>query len=115
MLAARYQIVKRHFIAAAPRVTIGMPAGILLFAAIAGMAPLQCATLERLTLDDMIAKSTVIVRGRVTDSWAAFTGSIIYTHYQLEISETFKGAGANRLEVVVTGGTADGVDRKSVV
>ena len=48
---------------------------------VVGIRPLPCATLEQLTLDDMIAQSTAIVRGTVVDSWAALTGSVIYTHY----------------------------------
>ena len=73
--------------------------------------PLQCATLERLTLDDMISKSSAIVRGKVMDSWTAFTGSVIYTHYGIQASESYKGAGQNRLEIVVTGGTVKGVSQ----
>ena len=41
------------------------------------------ATLERLTLDEMIAKSTAIVRGTVTSVRTSFTGRDIYTHYQI--------------------------------
>jgi hypothetical protein len=37
------------------------------------------ATLERLTRDDLIAKSTAIVRGKVISSYASFRGPIIYT------------------------------------
>jgi hypothetical protein len=74
-------------------------------------APLRCATLERLTLDDMISKSSAIVRGRVTDSWTAFTGSVIYTHYRIQASETYKGTPQNRLEIVVTGGAVNGVQQ----
>ena len=44
--------VKRHFIHAL----------VLTFC----MLPLQCATLERLSLDDMVAKATSIVRAKVT-------------------------------------------------
>jgi hypothetical protein len=73
------------------------------------MAPLQCATLQRLSLDDMIAKSTSIVRGKVTTSWAAFSGPIVYTHYTIQVSERFKGSGGNTVEVVVPGGVANGV------
>jgi hypothetical protein len=67
--------------------------------------PLHCATLERLPLDDMITRSTIIVRGKVTASWAAFTGSVIYTHYQIQVSEQFKGASRNSVEVMTPGGT----------
>jgi len=69
--------------------------------------PLQCATLERLSLDDMVAKSTAIVRGKVTGSSAAFSGPVIYTHYTIQVSERFKGGQQGTLDVVVPGGTAN--------
>jgi hypothetical protein len=69
--------------------------------------PLQCATLERLTLDDMIGKSTCIVRATVADSGqGALSGPIIYTHYRLKVSETLKGNAAANMEVAVPGGKA---------
>ena len=71
------------------------------------LAPLQCATLERLSLDDLIQKSTAIVRAKITGSSAGFTGSIIYTHYQLQVSETYKGSAAT--EIAVPGGVAKGL------
>ena len=73
--------------------------------------PLPSATLERLSLDDMITRSTSIVRGKVTASWAAFTGSVIYTHYQIQVGEQFKGAGRDPVEVMVPGGTAKGLSQ----
>jgi hypothetical protein len=77
------------------------------------LLPLRCATLERLTLDDMISKSSAIVRGKIADSWTAFTGSIIYTHYIIQAGETYKGAGQNRREIVVIGGTVNGVHQNA--
>jgi hypothetical protein len=71
--------------------------------------PLECATMGRLSLDEMINRSTMIVRGKVTSSWAAFTGSVIYTHYQVQVSEQFKGAGRNSVEVMVPGGSVNGL------
>src|ERR1043166_7053663 len=85
--------VKRHF----------MLALVLTFC----MMPLQGATLERLSLDDMVAKSTAIVRGTVTKSWAVFNGRDIYTHYNIEVSERLKGAAQGSIEVVVPGGAAN--------
>jgi len=73
--------------------------------------PLECATLERLSLDDMINRSTMIVRGKVTASWAAITGSVISTHYQIQVSERFKGTPRNSVEVMVPGGTARGLSQ----
>jgi len=76
---------------------------------IVAMMPLQCATLERLSLDDLIAKSTAIVRGRITGATAAFSGPVIYTHYTIQVSEKFKGANAGSVDVVVPGGVANGL------
>jgi len=90
--------VKRHIITLAA-----------VFLALTAMPPLRCATLERLTLDEMISKSSAIVRGKVTDSWAALTGSVIYTHYRIQASETYKGGSLNFREIVVTGGTVNGI------
>ena len=73
--------------------------------------PLPSATLERLSLDDMITRSTAIVRGKVAVSWAAYTGSVIYTHYQIQVSEQFKGTPRDSVEVMLPGGTAKGLSQ----
>ena len=64
------------------------------------------ATLQQLSLDQMTQNSTAIVRAHVTGSSAGFTGSTIYTHYKLQISETWKGAPGT--EVMLPGGVAGG-------
>jgi hypothetical protein len=74
---------------------------------VVGIRPLPCATLEQLTLDDMIAQSTAIVRGTVVDSWAALTGSVIYTHYKVQVNESFKGPRQTFVEIVVAGGVVN--------
>jgi len=73
------------------------------------LMPLQGATLERLSLEEMIAKSTAIVRGKVVGSYAALSGPAIYTHYSVQVSERLKGDGSNSVEVVVPGGVAGGL------
>jgi hypothetical protein len=70
---------------------------------------LQAATLERLSLDETIQQSTAIVRGRVLDSYAAFRGSVIYTHYRVQVLEKWKGGQASTLEVLVPGGQSGGL------
>jgi len=77
----------------------------------AGLMPLQCATLERLSLDDMIARSTTIVRGTVGQSWVAAAGPMIYTHYSIRVSERFKGTGGNSVEIVVPGGVINNLSQ----
>ena len=62
------------------------------------------ATLQQLSVDQMTQAATAIVRARVTGATASFTGSTIYTHYQLQITESWKGF--TPLEVAVPGGVA---------
>jgi hypothetical protein len=64
------------------------------------------ATLQQLSIDQMAQSATAIVRARVTGSSASFTGPAIYTHYKLQVSETWKGTGAT--EVMLPGGIAGG-------
>ena len=76
-----------------------------------GIRPLPSATLQQLTMDDLIAQSTAIVRGTVVDSWAALTGSVIYTHYKIQVSETFKGLRQSSVEIVVAGGVVNNLSQ----
>jgi len=71
------------------------------------LAPLPGSTLQQLSLDDMIRLSTVIVRGKTQQTVSTYRNSIIYTHYQVQVSETLKGTAANQLDMVVPGGAAN--------
>jgi len=73
-------------------------------------------TLEQLSLNDLIVKSTTIVHAKVTGSYGAFRGVDVYTFYKLQVSETLKPAAGQapmQLEVAVPGGVAQKV-RQSV-
>jgi hypothetical protein len=72
------------------------------------VAQLGAATLSKLTLDDMINQSTAIVRARVTGSYTAARGPIIYTFYQAQVVDRWKGANQASVEVALPGGTASG-------
>jgi hypothetical protein len=74
-----------------------------------GTWPLQCATLERLSLDDMIEKSTLIVRGNVANFSTAASGPVIFTNYTVHVTERLKGQAGDSVTVSVPGGTANGV------
>src|SRR5450759_2270431 len=63
------------------------------------------ATLEQLSFDEMVEKSTAIVRGRVVGSYTTSKGSLIYTHYRVLVSERWKGPAASEADLVVPGGT----------
>ena len=71
----------------------------------------RATTLEQLTLDDMIRQSTAIVRARVTGSHAGTRGGNIYTYFQLQTVESWKGQAIT--EVAIPGGVAGGI-RQSV-
>lgn len=71
-----------------------------------GAATLAAATLEQLSLDDLIQKSTAIVRARVVDSYADFRGKEIFTHWKLQVEEQWKGGVV--AEVMVSGGSVRG-------
>jgi hypothetical protein len=72
----------------------------LLLAVVAG-----ATTLEQLTLGDMIAKSTAVVRATVVGSRTANHGGTIYTFYRLQVSENLKGSTPTGAEVAVPGGS----------
>jgi hypothetical protein len=73
------------------------------------LSPVSAATLERLSLDDMIAKATAIVQGRVTGSSAAYRGTVIYTDFKVSVLDHWKGAAQSTVDVLVPGGVANGV------
>lgn len=74
-------------------------------------SPLQCATLERLSMADMISKSTAIVRASVGSSSVAPAGPVIYTHYQLHVTERYKGPAQATVDLALPGGIAGGVQQ----
>lgn len=71
------------------------------------VTPASGATLQQLSLSQMTQSATAIVRARVTSSSSSFTGKTIYTHYGLQVSETWKGA--TPTEVALPGGVANGL------
>ncbi|MDA0205655.1 MAG: hypothetical protein O3A53_04895 [Acidobacteria bacterium] len=74
-----------------------------------GLATLNAATLERLTIDEMAQQATAVVRGRVGEARAARFGALVYTLHRFEAEEQWKGAAIAGLEVAVPGGTYEGV------
>lgn len=82
--------------------------GIVVAAAVLALqAP--ATTLERLTLEEMAAKSHIVVRGTVAGKSAAQRGPMVYTVYRLNVAEKLKGEAGTTLEVSVPGGIAGGL------
>lgn len=87
------------------RVSTRLLASLALF--LSAVAHVPATTLEQLTLDEMAQKSTAIVVARVTGSRAAARGGNIYTYFQLQVVENWKGSSVT--EVAVPGGVAGGI------
>ncbi len=68
------------------------------------LVPLPAATLEQLSLEEMIQKSTEIVRGRILSSRTALRGPVVYTFVQVQVDDRWKGPPAARVEVAIPGG-----------
>jgi hypothetical protein len=67
----------------------------------------QGVTLQILTMDEMTQKSTSVVYAKVLDSYGALHGSMIYTHYHIQVVESWKGS-QPVTEIMLPGGTASG-------
>jgi hypothetical protein len=70
------------------------------------------ATLERLSLEEMTARSTAIVRARAVSSSASFVGSTIYTQTRFQVLERWKGPESAEVEVWEPGGTVGAVTQR---
>jgi hypothetical protein len=67
------------------------------------------ATLEKLSVEEMSQKSTLIVRGRITGCAGEVHGSVIYTACTVAVSERWKGQSGAQVRFVIPGGTARGL------
>ncbi len=70
---------------------------------------LSATTLERLSMTNLALQSHVVVRATVTGAGAEYVNGSVSTHYQLSVSEVWKGAvSVGQLDVYVPGGRAGG-------
>jgi len=67
---------------------------------------LSGATLEQLSFDDLVQKSTAIVTAKVVDSHADFRGKELFTHWKLQVEKQWKGVAVG--EVMAPGGILRG-------
>src|SRR5713226_4778804 len=75
----------------------------LLLSLAACVAP--AATLERLSLEEMTARSTAIVRARAVSNSVVQVGSNIYTKTRFEVLERWRGPEGDMVDVMEPGGT----------
>jgi hypothetical protein len=81
------------------------------FAIVSLLCAVVCsaATLEKLSVDEMSQKSTLIVRGRINTCAGEQRGSVIYTRCKVSVIERWKGTAGAQLDFFVPGGTARGL------
>lgn len=79
--------------------------------AVGCLTNLGASTLQRLSMKDMVLKSTMILEGKVQPGTsAALRGPIIYTHYQISVTATYKGMPSGQsIDVAVPGGALNGL------
>lgn len=65
-------------------------------------------TLDYLSLDELLARSSAIVRGKVLRCEGFARGPGVYTRCAVQVLEQWKGAESGQVEVVLPGGVADG-------
>ena len=73
---------------------------------------LPAATLEKLSIEEMSRKSTLIVRGQVTQCTGETRGPLIFTRCRVRVSERWKGTAGVAVDFLVPGGTAGGFTQK---
>jgi hypothetical protein len=71
--------------------------------------PAWPVTLQQLSTAQMTAASTAIVRGTISGSYTALSGKTIFTHYTVQVAETWKGAPVTTADVAVPGGALNGL------
>ncbi len=76
---------------------------------ILGLGALGATTLQQLSLDQMIQESTSIVSGKVTGSTAVMRGSMVFTKYQIRVTDQWKGNSGSVTDVFVPGGKVGSV------
>lgn len=77
--------------------------------AVAVATTVSATTLERLSVDTMVEKSTSIVRGKVVSIQGENRNGLIFTKYLVEVTESWKGSQERLVEVYVPGGVANGL------
>jgi len=67
--------------------------------------------LPRVSFDQMIDDSEVVVSGHVTRTWAAWDADhkFIWTHYELAVSATHKGSAGQTVDIAEPGGQVEGM------
>ncbi len=68
--------------------------------------------LPRLSVEELIDNSLYVVEGKVGRSWSAWDSKhkYIWTHYEIQVSDTLRGPRSQTITVSEPGGSVDGVN-----
>lgn len=91
------------------RLRIEMRRSVLSFGCVALISfcqALSASTIFKLSLDELVDKSTLIVRGRIGGCEGVLRGATVYTECAVSVSETLKGRPGAALTVSIPGGVA---------
>jgi hypothetical protein len=86
--------------------------GALLISALIIMVQIAAASdLPRLSFNEMTDSSELVVSGTVTRTWADWDSDhkYVWTHYELAVSATHKGATGRTVDIAEPGGQVNGV------
>lgn len=81
----------------------------LVFLVVYAVALGQAATLEKLTLEEMSQRATLIIRGKITSCVGEARGAVIYTRCHVNVNETWKGQGGATTSFLTLGGKSRGL------
>ena len=70
---------------------------------------LRGATLQKLSVEEMAQKATLIVRGRITGCAGEAHRSMIYTRCRVAVAEKWKGVAGAQVDFIAPGGSARGL------
>lgn len=84
-------------------------AGIFLLAA--GALPSPATVVVRLSAEQLVQGAAVVVHGRVARVWSAWDAgrTTIWTHYEVDVADAWKGSPGRTLTISEPGGEVDGV------
>ena len=77
-----------------------------------GLVPLMGATLEQISLGEMVEQSTAVVYARTEESRSVREGPLIYTLTRLRVIDQWKGEPLNEVEVALPGGSVGGLTQR---
>ncbi|NNF07872.1 MAG: hypothetical protein HKN21_14000, partial [Candidatus Eisenbacteria bacterium] len=71
----------------------------------------HATTLEPLSIEELSQRSSTIVHGTVVSTQAKWNEAktMIFTHVQFEVADSFRGSAGSQVEFLVPGGVVDGI------